>query len=93
MSWKPYMKRVIDDFNDNFLLEGEYPELYTILKRSENFGQFFDSVEQYLGKVLKEVEQKDDVDWTTDFEFGRFLDKIDDAFAEYLEDKEKEDVE
>jgi hypothetical protein len=90
MSWKPYMKEVIDEFNESFLLEREYPELYTILKRSESFGQFFDSVEQYLGRVIKELGE--DLDWTTEDGFDGLLNAIDEAFALYLEDEENKDV-
>ena len=90
MSWKPYMKEAIDEFNDSFLHECEYPELYTILKRSESFGNFFDSVEKYLGRVLKELGE--DVDWTTGELFNDLLNAIDEAFAVYLDDEEKKDV-
>jgi len=61
MSWKPYMINAIDNYSGSFLMDCKFSEIHTMLKRSDNFGQFYESVEKYLAKTLDELG--DELDW------------------------------
>ena len=90
MSWKPYMINAIDNYSGSFLMDCKFSEIYTMLKRSDNFGQFYESVEKYLTKAIDELG--DELDWETENAFDGFLENLDNAYYEYLENEKNKDV-
>lgn len=84
MSWKKYAKQEIIKFEDD--MDKQYPELHTILKRHDNFGVFYESVEKILKKDIDALSENSEDNYMTEDMYVSFLYSLDEAFAEWLEE-------